>query len=324
MNRDVVEWLLAGPPWVKYRALTDLLVQSVSHLEVVASRQAMLVHPDVRALLSGLSEWPGPALRRHNDAGHLLHKLVFVADLGLKAGDPGVDEIIARVVGMQSKDGAFQIKANISPQYGGSGEDQTAWMLCDTPSVLYSLVKLGVSGNQIRSAVEHLASLSSEHGWPCVVTPELGRFRGPGRKTDPCPYATLVALKALAQIPEWREGRACLDGAETLLQLWEQRKERHPYMFAMGTDFAKLKMPLVWYDILHVLDVLTQFPHLFKDRRLLEMIDIVRAKADDQGRFTPESVWKAWSDWEFGQKKSPSYLLTLQAHRILERIPTTI
>jgi hypothetical protein len=324
MNSDVIKWLKTGPPWVQYRTLTDLLAQSDSHGEVAASRQAMLEHPKIRALLSELSQWPGPALKRHNDAGHPLHKLVFVADLGLKAGDPGVDEIINRVVGMQSREGAFQIKANISPQYGGSGEDQTVWMLCDAPSVLYGMVRLGVSGNPIRSAAEHLAGLSFDHGWPCVVTPELGRFRGPGRKTDPCPYATLVALKALAQMPEWRESRACLDGAETLLQLWEQRKERRPYMFAMGTDFAKMKMPMVWYDILHVVDVLTQFPHLFKDRRLLEMVDILRAKADDKGRFTAESVWKAWSDSEFGQKKIPSYLLTLRAYRVLERIAAAV
>jgi hypothetical protein len=32
--------------------------------------------------------------------------------------------------------------------------------------------------------------------------------------------------------------------------------------FYMGTDFCKHKVPLVWYDILHVVDVLTQFPCL--------------------------------------------------------------
>jgi hypothetical protein len=50
------------------------------------------------------------------------------------------------------------------------------------------------------------------------------------------------------------------------------------------------------------------------------MVDVVRAKADDQGKFTAESVWKAWSDFEFGQKKTPSYLLSLQALLILERV----
>jgi hypothetical protein len=33
-----------------------------------------------------------------------------------------------------------------------------------------------------------------------------------------------------------------------------------------------------------------------------------------------ESVWKAWSEWEFGQKKNPSFWVTLLAYRILERM----
>jgi hypothetical protein len=35
----------------------------------------------VRAILADLAAWPGEALNRHNDAGHLLHKLSLLADL---------------------------------------------------------------------------------------------------------------------------------------------------------------------------------------------------------------------------------------------------
>jgi len=317
----VVEWLLEGPPWVQYHTRIDLLGQPENDSEVAANRQAMLAHPKIQTLLSELSGWPGLSLKRHNDASHLLHKLVFISDLGVRTSDPGVDGIIKRIEEHQSKEGAFQTLANISPQYGGSGKDQLVWMLCDAPSILYSMVKLGVRENAvIQSAARYLASLSFDNGWPCAVAPELGKFRGPGRKTDPCPYATLIALKALAQIPEWRDSRACSIGADTLLKLWEQRKERRPYMFAMGTDFAKLKAPLIWYDLLHVLEVLSQFPPLRKDKRLLEMVDVMKTKSDAVGRFTAESVWKAWSEWEFGQKKNPSFLITLQVYRILKRI----
>jgi len=320
MNK-IVDWLLEGPPWVQYRTCVDLLGQTESKLEVLDTRKKMLAHPDVQALLSELSGWPGPSLKRHNDAGHLLHKLVFISDIGIKVGDPGINEIARNIIENRSKDGAFQVIANVSPQYGGSGQDELAWMLCDSPSILYSAVKLGIRDDSvIRSAAQHIASLSADNGWPCTVSSNLGKFRGPGRKTDPCPYATLISLKALSQIPEWRDNEVCLKGAESLLQLWEQRKERRPYLFAMGTDFVKLKVPMVWYDILHVLEVLTQFRHLVKDRRLLEMVDILKAKSDNKGQFTAESVWKSWSAWEFGQKKAPSYWLTLQAQRILMRL----
>jgi hypothetical protein len=49
------------------------------------------------------------------------------------------------------------------------------------------------------------------------------------------------------------------------------------------------------------------------------MLDLVASKADVEGRFTSESVWQAWSAWEFGQKKTASRWLTLLAHRILSR-----
>ena len=320
INR-AIDWLMEGPPWVQYRARIDLLGQSENDSEVTAARKAMLVHPELQMLLSELMKWPGSALKRHNEAGHLLHKLVFVSDLGLIATDPAIEKILELIMEYRSEEGAFQTLANVSPRYGGSGNDQLVWMLCDTPSVLYSMVKLGTGDNTaIRSAAQHLVSLSSDNGWPCAVSPELGKFRGPGRKTDPCPYATLLALKALAQIPEWRESKVCVSGAESLLKLWEQRKERRPYMFAMGTDFAKLKAPMVWYDILHVLEVLSQFPAFRKDKRLLEMVDIMQLKSDAEGRFTAESIWKAWSEWEFGQKKSPSYFLTLRVYQVLHRI----
>jgi hypothetical protein len=49
------------------------------------------------------------------------------------------------------------------------------------------------------------------------------------------------------------------------------------------------------------------------------MVSIVKAKADDQGRFTPESIWQAWREWDFGQKRAPSAWLTLIVQRMLQR-----
>ncbi len=91
-------------------------------------------------------------------------------------------------------------------------------------------------------------------------------------------------------------------------------------MFYMGTDFRKLKAPFVWYDLLHVLDVLSKFSWLSEDARLREMLAVLADKADEAGRFTAESVWTPWKDWEFGQKREPSRWLTFLAWRILNKI----
>ena len=317
---ELTEWLWAGPPWVAYHSHLDLMNEPPDAPQVMAARQAMIAHPQVEDLMSELAEWPGPILKSHKAAGHLLHKLTFVADLGLRIDDPGVQQIVDRLLERRSEEGPFQVLVNINPRYGGTGEDQWAWMLCDAPLVVYALARFGLGEQpQVRAAVQHLVGLVRENGWPCAVTPELGRFRGPGRKADPCPYANLAMLKALSQLPAWQNEAVTRTGAETLLTLWEQRKERRPYLFAMGTDFAKLKAPLVWYDVLHVTEVLTHFPWLRGDERLREMVSIVRAKADEAGRFTAESVWRDWKGWSFGQKRAPSRWLTLTAHRMLGR-----
>ncbi|MGE5584941.1 MAG: hypothetical protein ACM309_05290 [Bacillota bacterium] len=91
-------------------------------------------------------------------------------------------------------------------------------------------------------------------------------------------------------------------------------------MFYMGTDFRKLKAPLVWYDLLHVLDVLSQFPWLVTDARLMDMTTTLKQKADPHGRFSAESIWTPWKAWEFGQKKEPSRWITVLAWRIIGRI----
>jgi hypothetical protein len=212
------------------------------------------------------------------------------------------------------------VKVNIPTHFGGTGQDQCAWMLCDAPSIVYALVKLGAKDRRVKTAAKYLASLIRDNGWPCAATSDLGKFHGPGRRSDPCPYANLITLKALAQTREWHADEVCHVGAETVLNLWKQRKEQRPYLFGMGKDFAKLKAPLIWYDILHVTEVLTQFEWLRSDKRLGEMVAIVQAKAADEGRFMPESIWQVWRDWDFGQKREPSAWLTLIVQRMLQRL----
>ncbi len=318
---EIVKWLLEGEPWVKYRTRVDLLEQSENEVEVVRSKIEMIEHPKIQLLLEELRNWPGIVLNSHKSASQLFHKLSFIADLGLKRGDPFIDEIINKIFEHKSEEGPFQLPMKISKSYGGSGKDEWAWALCDAPIIIYSLARFGSYEDElIQKAVRYLVGLVRENGWPCIVSKELGKFRGPGRKDDPCPYATLVMVKMLSQFDELKNGGEVRVGAECLLDLWNRSRDVHPYMFFMGTDFRKIKAPFVWYDVLHVLDVLSQFDWLKDDSRLREMVELVRSKADDEGKFVPESVWMAWKGWDFAQKKEPSRWLTFLVMRILKRL----
>jgi hypothetical protein len=321
MNDKNIEWLLQGEPWVEYRTRVDLLEQSPDDAQVIAARKAMLADPKIKALLAELADWPGPVLNSHKSASQSFHKLEFIAELGLNINDAPVKKIVSKVMKHQSEQGPFQLPTNVPVHFGGSGKDTWAWALCDAPVLLASLVQMGmVDDPRMQKSLEYLNGLVRENGWPCAVSPELGNFRGPGRKDDPCPYATLVMLKVLAHVPELRESKSAKIGVETLLSLWDESMESHPYMFFMGTDFRKLKAPLFWYDILHVLDILSHFKWAWKDKRFKDMLQAVESKADGDGRYIPESIWTAWKDWDFSQKKVPSKGLTFFVQRISKRI----
>jgi hypothetical protein len=322
MNQPI-NWLLEGEPYVAHRARLDLLGQGEGDPSVQAARQGMLADPKIQTIIKELSVWPWNVISSHKSAGQAFHKLTFLADLGIQADDPGMDGIIGPILDHQAEEGPFQLPINVPTHFGSTGTDQWAWALCDTPLLLYALAKMGLQSEPaLQKAAGYLAGQVRENGWPCVVSKELGKFRGPGRKEDPCPFATLAMLKAFAAMDEWRDSPACRTGTETLLRLWSESATKHPYIFYMGTDFRKLKVPFVWYDLMHLLEVLTRFPWLEDDPRLQEMVNLLKDKSDGEGCFTPESVWLAWKDWEFGQKKVPSRWLTILSWRIIGRLQT--
>ncbi|TFG10025.1 hypothetical protein EU534_01515 [Candidatus Heimdallarchaeota archaeon] len=317
---ETIQWLLESQPWVVYNTKISLLNQKKDSQETLLLKKEIIKDAKIHSILSQVSQWPGLPLKKHNDASHLLHKLVFLADIGLDSKEIVIQSIIQKIFDQQAKDGCFQILANIHPRFGGKGVDELGWMLCDSPLILYSLSKFGCGEDlRVTQAARYLSELIRENGWPCKVSENFGKFRGPGRKEDPCPYATLVSLKALSQIPSMRDSEACHIGAETILDLWGQRRERRPYLFAMGSSFKKLKAPLIWYDILHVEDTLTNFTWLGNDKRLHEIINEIKRKTNEDGTYQPESIWTAWREWDFGQKKTPSPWMTFLVLNVLRK-----
>jgi hypothetical protein len=322
MTTGLTQWLLeSDEPWTRYRTLVDLPDRPEDDPEVHVARAQMLAHPQVKALIAEAAAWPGYPLKRHNDAGHPIYKFSTLADFGLRADDPGMAAGIEAVMAHQSPEGAFQSLMNIHKRYGGTGEDAWSWMLCDAPTLLYSLLAFGLGDDKhVQRAVDHLVGLVDDKGWRCVAAPELGKFRGPGRKADPCPIVNVYALKALSQLPRLLDSPATRTGAEMLLWHWEHQRERKIYMFGIGTDFRKLKYPFVWYDILHVVDVLNRFPFVHADPRFQEMVETITAQADGEGRYIASSMYKAWKGWYFADKNNPSPWLTFLALRIQKRI----
>jgi hypothetical protein len=281
----------------------------------------MLAHPQVHELLSHAKKRLELPIKRHNDASHPIYCISTLTDFGFRLADPGIDQIVESIFSHQSVEGAYQSIVMIPKSFGGSGEPQLSWVLCDAPTLLYSSLAFSQPDiSEFETGISQLIDLVQENGWRCSASPELGKFRGPGRRGDPCPIANVYALKVLAIAPEYTDSAATRIGTETLLHHWEIQKERKFYLFGIGTDFRKIKYPFVWYDILHVVDVLSRFPFLYQDTRFLEMVNTLASQADDGERYTAASMYRAWRDWSFADKRTPSPWLSFLVHRIKKRI----
>lgn len=316
----MVDKLLSiSEPWLQYAIRIHLLGEKREDL--VDLKQVAIKDAKIQSYLHDITNFHNAIVRNHKDPDLSIHKLLYLLDIGLETDSPEIESAVKQIMSHKDKNGVYQSMTNIPPHYGGRGEDTFGWCLCDAPLLLLALQKAKVDYQRhIKQGVEHLMGLYGEQGFPCSVSEEHGTFRGPGRKDDCCPFATLIMIKLLSEIDEYRDSDLVKGGIEVLLSLWENSRERHPYMFYMGTDFRKLKAPAMWYDIVSVADCLSKFDCIASDSRFLEMLAWIQGKQNTDGLYVPESVYQKCKGWDFGQKKAVSPYLSYLCLRLLRRI----
>ena len=164
-SQKTIDWLMAGPSWVQYRFQLDLLGMDVNDAQVQKSKDAILADSAILALIDRCRRWDQVVLRRHNDAFYPLHQLSFLAEIGLTHCDPGMEFLIPQISAHYSAEGPFQVLTNIPVHFGGKGQDEWGWMLCDAPLLAYCLVRFGVSQEgQVKKALQTLINLGRSNG----------------------------------------------------------------------------------------------------------------------------------------------------------------
>ena len=305
--------------WLKYAIQINLL--HAKKEDQIALLQSALMDAKIQCAFEEVAAFHSTRISSHKDPTLPIQQLLFLLDLGFDTSVPQIQAAIDEILAHKDDNGVYFSMINVPKQFGGTGEDGFSWCLCDAPNLMIALIKAGVSYEEhIKQGVEYLVSLYRENGFPCAASPDLGRFRGPGKKDDCCPYATLIMTDLLSYLPEYRDSPIAKASSQALLNLWSTSREQHPYLFHMGTDFRKLKAPSCWYDIVSVAGVLSKFSFNHSDPRFLEMIDLIKSKQRDDGFFVPESIYMKMKDWDFGQKKTASPYLTYLCLRILDRI----
>lgn len=309
LNAETAEWLLSAPePYIRYQA---------QRLIAPKKADASLLDEDqfIRENLTAVSKWRKEVLERHDKADLFIHRLAMLADLGVTAKTAGAAPIIEDLLSNIAPDGSFPIGISIPVAFGGTGKAHADWIICDFPVVLYALRLMAGKEPRLRAAYRKLASLAGEEFYPCCGS--IRKFKGPGPRNGMCPYANLLVARAMSADAAMRKSKAARVAADAILWHWENRKAKKPFLFAMGTDFAKLKFPMAWYNLLHVVSALKGIEGVASDPRFRAMAALLRGKLDASGRARPESVYMAYKGREWSDKKAPSRLMTILVHRAL-------
>jgi len=309
-----VEWLLAGEPWIVYRTLTDLLDKDEKDKAVVTARTAIPEHQLVEKIFKSLNKdgyWGKPK-DIHTwwpKKGTTFWLLPVLADFGFTMEDRRIARACEYLFSTQLPSGGFGWDPATKP-----GD-------CHSAIIIESLAKLGLLGDsRLQKAYEWLIKRQRlDGGFWCKDTGQIG---GPREKEPSCAMATMFVLGAVAKNPKLRNSEIAKKGVDFLFECWKNRgKIKYAgHDSQIETGWEKLKYPFVDYKILKFLDALSQFEYSQQRLQESEMVTLLLSKRDNKGRFTPESIVKVWSDFDFGQKEKPSRWISLVAWRILKRI----
>ena len=326
---DPREWVLASAePAAHWQLLTGALGRGPGDPGVEAARQQVLADPATTALIARLPDWEaGAGFSGHNSPAFAPNILNLLADMGVCAGDDArIERLLDAMLGHQDAEGRFQSYAPLR------GEDAPVWgaLLCDTHAITEVLIRFGRGEDpRVQVALDRMSAdltpTTQGTAWPCRPDPATG-FRGPGRRGDVCPQVTVEGLRTFARVPPARRPPQLAEVARVVLSTWGNRAESTPYMFGHGRSFKAGKWPATWYSALSVLEALGGHQQLWDDpssdpgdrRRVADLVAclIAYTMAAD-GRVRPQSTFRGFEDFSFGQKKVASPFATAKVMSVL-------
>ena len=299
MDKKVLDWLLAGPAWLKYAAELQLLDKQPDVAPALNDNSIQNLVARLKGSNVGIPAIKSGAVR-YTETGKAYWDLFFLADIGFKAGELGIEREVEEIFRYQQHEGPFVIPPNVKDNY-----------YCMSAILVASLAKMGYGDDPRVKKYIHaaLTDQMSGGGWDCY-----------GEKFNPegsCPMDDLNLLMLLGQYVQYQEGDILTGAIDLLLKHWQ--REDHLYGFGVGKRFRALEYPAVKYGILRVLDVLSLFPYAIKSRSFKTMLDYVHGKAKEC-RYYSEVDNPSYSDFDFSRSGEPSRWITFLVNRVDKRV----
>jgi hypothetical protein len=299
---EVLQWLLAGDPAIRWQVQRDLLGASAA----VVRRERRTVAEE---------GWGAQLLARQDAAGtwggglynpkwtSTTYTLLMLRDFGLAQDNAqarrGCSILLER--GMRADGGV-----NLVPSHRSE--------TCVTGMTLALASYFTVDDDRLDTILDHLLDRQmADGGWNC---------RYPGGATHASVNTTITVLEALRQYEQFRRRRqrdvraAQERGREFLLVHRLFRSHRTGRV--IKTEFTRLAFPPRWhYDILRALDYFRAVDAP-RDSRLADAIHVLNGKVRPDGRWPLEHEHKGKSYFRLERVKQPSRWNTLRALRVLK------
>jgi hypothetical protein len=318
-REDPTPWLFASDEpqarWIALAALPPEGAPPADRDAALASAHAAVLADDRTQRLLDLlpASWDVPANVSGHDKPQLATNVLdLLATFGVTASDDArIASLIEQMLSHADADGRFLAFAAQR-----SGPPVWGCLHCDTHAIADVAGRFGYAHDPrvrraLAAAEADLEQTDLGLTWGCRPDAATG-FRGPGRAGEPCPQATLEALRAYSWLPARERPEWLAEAVHTSLEIWRQRGARKPYMMGHGRQFKTVKWPPTWYGAYEVVDALARLPETWRTRpedraSLAEIAACLLAyNVAADGRVTPLSAVKGGEWMSLGQKKEPS------------------
>ena len=306
MDIEVINWLLEGNPWLKFAVETQILGIKSEPSPAAGDSKIQAIINRLKDVNVGI-----PALKSgkvaYTSTGNVFWDLFFLSDIGLNAEDVSIHDETESFFQLQHQNGTYVIQNGTKPGF-----------FCIPTIIFASLAKMGYRNDShiLRFIDRIFETRRLDGGWHCALNRAEGKQL---QDSESCPMDNLNVLMLLGQYDEFRNDSGLHGAIDLLLSHWRRKDEPwRPYGFGIGSDFMKLRYPSVKYGILRVLDVLSLYPYAMQSSEFSEMLEFVVNKSSD-GKFFAESISRSYSEFDFGQTKTPSRWITFLIYRIQKR-----
>ncbi|MFX0142490.1 MAG: nitrogen fixation protein NifH [Candidatus Hodarchaeota archaeon] len=325
LSQDLIEWLLEDDnPSVQYFTLTDIMDKEKKAIEVIESREKIMLEGIVPKILRKQKEG-GYWVNKENFYVYTKYKgtvwsFLLLAELNADGKNQRIKQTCEFILNnsQDRESGGFSVHGN---ENNGGIKNQV--IPCLTGNMIWALIRFGfLKDPRVQHGIEWILKYqrlddgieTAPKGWP------YDRFKNCWGKHT-CHMGVVKNLKALTEIPRNKRSNEIdnfIEKAAEYMLNHRIYKQSHNLDVVAKEEWIQFGFPLLWkIDALEVLDILTKLG--YKDKRMQDAINLVITKQNENGRWILEKTFNGRMQANIEQKGKESKWITLFAIRVLKR-----